>query len=434
MYVNNLSEELTAGGEEVFINYIDNFLENNGPPMRTKTYTFGGVPIFVIEKNISCLKTKDLYFDKNRYTQIYEIFKEYIKSIRPDLVNFHHFSPTDVISQIRAAKEMQIPIILTYHTPMMTCGHSDMLYSGTQICDGRLDYKRCLMCGQTQYGIPLPVAYLWANLPVRAAESLGRSISKMNIKNRFATWLQLPWLIQERINRWLEGFQMVDHFVAVCQWVYELLLKNNIPQKQISICRQGVGRLPPIIKRQNNQTLRLGYLGRIHPLKGVDILLNAFKFLPSSYRIELFIYSASQRTTEQKYYNYLRKISCKDNRIKWEAALLGRERFQTLSQLDALVVPSRWLETGPLVLLESWAVGTPVIGAKLGGIAELVKQGDGGLLFKPGDARELSEIIKRIYNEPDMLNKLKLNIPKVRTMKEVSQDMEVLYNRLINRR
>ncbi len=57
----------------------------------------------------------------------------------------------------------------------------------------------------------------------------------------------------------------------------------------------------------------------------------------------------------------------------------------TLASYDATVVPSQWLETGPLIVLESFAAGTPVIGSNLGGVAELVSHDRDGWLVPHAD-------------------------------------------------
>jgi glycosyltransferase involved in cell wall biosynthesis len=433
VYVRNLSKELLLQGNQVFISYVSGFSQNNGPLIKKKEYSFEGVPVFVIQKNNFKLKTKDLYFNTDRYPEIYTTFKEYLKRVHPDVVHFHHFSPTDVIIQMQAVKDMGLPIILTYHTPMMTCSHSDMLYLGKKPCDGKIDYKRCLICMQTKYRVPLCFAWVWANLPKSITNLSGRSVSN-NMYGRFATWLQLPWFTGERIKRWEEGFKMIDHFVAVCQWVYDLLIENDIPQKKTTLCRQGIGQIPAVTKREKGSALRLGYLGRIHPVKGIDMLLKAFRLLPRHYQIGLYIYGLpGGNNSDRKYYNNLVRQTRREKRIKWLGILEEKDKFQILGQLDVLIIPSIWLETGPLVLLESWAVHTPVLGARIGGIAELVEEGKGGLLFKPGDPSDLLRIIKNIYKEPDILERLRMSIPEVPTMKEVTKDMEDLYKWLINK-
>lgn len=428
--MHELTRELIPRGHEIFINFIGEFFQVDGPKIRRREYIFEGIPVAVIEKNTFGLKTAQLYFVAQQ--EVYQEFREYLGQIRPDIVHFHHFSPTDVILQMEAVKALGLPVIFTYHTPMVACSRSDMLFAGVKPCAGEMIYKRCLACSQTRFGIPYPLAYLWANLPQVPAKLLGKTIYYLNLKSPLATYLQLPWLTRQRIERWKSGLALVDYFIAVCQWAYELLLKNGLPPQKISLSRQGIGQMPPSIKKQNNGVLRLGYLGRIHPVKGIDLLLEAFKKLPSDYRIELDIYGLPcQDRVEQGYYNQLRARSRGDLRIRWQGILPQEERFQRLAQLDALVIPSRWLETGPLVLLESWAVKTPIIGAALGGIAELVRQGEGGLLFRPQDASDLAKTIERLYQDPELLKKLSKSIPEaVRTMAKVASDMEIIYQRL----
>lgn len=428
VYLYNLSHELASRGHQVFISYIEGFYEKNGPKVRIKEYALDGISVFVIRKNIFNFKTYWLYFDTE--DEISPLFRDYLGKIKPDIVHFHHFSPTDIIYQMRIAKEMNLPVILTYHTPMMTCAHADMLYLGKSPCSGKIEYKKCLICAQTRYGIPPFLGLIWASLPKGLAQSLGSFVSRANFKGPLATWLQLPWLTRERIARLRMGFEMVEHFVAVCLWVNKLLVENGIPTEKITLCRQGIGRMPENIKRQKADILRLGYLGRIDAYKGIDVLLGAFKFLPAEYKIELYIYGLWQTVSDSEYYRRLCRKTRGDRRIKWLNIPEGRDKFQVLSQLDALVIPSRWLETGPLVLLEAWAAGTPVIGANLGGIAELVTEGKAGLLFKSGDALDLSRVIARIYEERGLLEKLRAGIPSVRTMKEVADDMEKLYQGL----
>ena len=70
-----------------------------------------------------------------------------------------------------------------------------------------------------------------------------------------------------------------------------------------------------------------------------------------------------------------------DHRFEVKYNLPNDQLLKVLSGFDLCVVPSLWLETGPLVVLESFAAGVPVLGSRLGGIAELVRDGVDGLLF-----------------------------------------------------
>ena len=79
-------------------------------------------------------------------------------------------------------------------------------------------------------------------------------------------------------------------------------------------------------------------------------------------------------------------------------------------------MPSVWPENSPLVVLEAFLAGLPVVAARIGGIPELVSDGTNGLLFHPGDADDLARVLARLVNEPELLPTLRRGIPSVRTI------------------
>jgi glycosyltransferase involved in cell wall biosynthesis len=401
---------------------VDNFYDKSGPEFRTREYFYEGLPVFVIERNSYGLKTAELYYSLD--DSFSNLFREYLEKVNPDIVCVHHLNPTYAWMQIKMSKERELPLILMYHTPAMTCLHGDMLYIGKKVCDGRIDYRRCLFCVQSKYRIPNFVARLWSNVPLGLSRILAQTLERSKWKSPIATWLQLPWLCR----RW------IDHFVAVAQWVYEVLLVNDIPEERITLCRHGITENPEITKKKkDNKTLTVGFLGRIHIHKGLDILIKAFRLIPPKYsEIKLLIYGLSQSNNkyDERYYLSLRKKSRSDKRIAWKGLLRQEERYQALSELDALIIPSRWLETGPLVLLEAWAAGVPVVGSRLGGLAELIEDDKGGLLFESENPRELANIIIRLYKDPDLLDRIKAGIPRIRRVEEMADELERLYQKI----
>ncbi|HBY62993.1 MAG TPA: hypothetical protein DEH78_24480, partial [Solibacterales bacterium] len=100
------------------------------------------------------------------------------------------------------------------------------------------------------------------------------------------------------------------------------------------------------------------------------------------------------------------------------------------AQYDALMAPSQWLETGPLVVLEAFAAGLPVIGSNLGGIAELVTSGTDGLLVEPADTGAWTAAMVRLASEPGLLERLREGVRPPKTMADVAIEMEGLYQRL----
>ena len=97
-----------------------------------------------------------------------------------------------------------------------------------------------------------------------------------------------------------------------------------------------------------------------------------------------------------------------------------------LADLDVLVVPSLVRETGPLVALEAWAAGTPVIGSDTGGLAELL--GDaGGVGFPAGNVEALAELLLRMSRGEMALPP----VPRqVRSMGDVGAEMRRIYSEL----
>ena len=82
---------------------------------------------------------------------------------------------------------------------------------------------------------------------------------------------------------------------------------------------------------------------------------------------------------------------------------------QVLSEIDVLVIPSRWYENSPLVLLYALATRTPVIVTDMKGMSEFVKDGHNGFTFKKDDAGQLGRIMQRMVDQPEMLLQLSEN-------------------------
>jgi glycosyltransferase involved in cell wall biosynthesis len=117
-----------------------------------------------------------------------------------------------------------------------------------------------------------------------------------------------------------------------------------------------------------------------------------------------------------------------ESRIRWLQPVKPEAVVETIGKYDALVVPSVWLETGPLVVLEAFAAGVPVIGSRLGGIAEMVRDGVDGFLFKPGNPSDLAYDIEQI---PRQLAALRGNIKKPKGLTLVAEEHSCLYQNVV---
>jgi len=131
------------------------------------------------------------------------------------------------------------------------------------------------------------------------------------------------------------------------------------------------------------------YFGRLSPEKGVHTLIRAMKGLPS---IELRIIGEGLQGEE------LRRMVEEQNvtNVRFLGSLYGDELKKVLSGARYVVVPSECYENCPFSVLESFAMGKPVLGSAIGGIPELIDPGADGWLFRPGDSGDLREKIRQL--------------------------------------
>lgn len=147
----------------------------------------------------------------------------------------------------------------------------------------------------------------------------------------------------------------------------------------------------------------IGYVGRLVPEKGVDMLLQALANLPASCILAI----AGSGRQEPELRALAARLGVAD-RVRW----LGRVSYPQMpalySALDAVAVPSRgisvWREQYGRVLVEAMLCGTPVVGSSSGAIPEVI--GDAGLVFDEGDTGALTERLRRVAEEPGLAEEL----------------------------
>jgi glycosyltransferase involved in cell wall biosynthesis len=148
----------------------------------------------------------------------------------------------------------------------------------------------------------------------------------------------------------------------------------------------------------------------------------------------LDVYGVAQDADGARYRDELLTSSASDARVRFRAPLAAENVVETLASYDATVVPSQWLETGPLVVLESFAAGTPVIGSNLGGVAELVSHDRDGWLVPHANTPAWTNALRRLSTEPQVLDRLRLGVRPPRSTEDVARDMIGVYRAIGPRR
>jgi glycosyltransferase involved in cell wall biosynthesis len=127
--------------------------------------------------------------------------------------------------------------------------------------------------------------------------------------------------------------------------------------------------------------------------KGIDVVLRALTELPDD--VVLWVVGAGP---EDGSLARLAGDLGVTGRVRWLGLQVDVRPY--LQAADCFVCPSRWYEAAGLVNLEAQAVGLPVVASRIGGIPEYVVDGETGMLFTPGDSRELAGHVRRLKDEP----------------------------------
>lgn len=360
-------------------------------------------------------------------------FREILAEVQPDVYHQHSWTRGIGLWHLRAARAMGLHTILTVHLPNVVCIRGTMMRYGRDACDGLVEPHTCAACWSQSRGAPQPVAQMLAS----ASPRLGSVFERILPQSRVRTALSARKIANQRRLELVAIAADADRIVAVCQWLYDALALNGVPTAKLVLNRQGVdwefvkavdacAQYPGLRRADSGAKLfRLVYLGRWDIAKGVDILVRAVRALPSDAPLELVIHGIGDGAEQLAYKESVRRIAAGDPRIKFAAPVARSALPTTLAQASAIAVPSQWLETGPLVVLEAKAAGLPIIGSNIGGIAELVREPEDGLLVPPNNVQAWRDAILRLIRCPSP--SARRNKVNVRTMRDVATDMGAIY-------
>ena len=208
------------------------------------------------------------------------------------------------------------------------------------------------------------------------------------------------------------------------------LLRLAVDQSQWH-CNQGIaaGAIASH-RRDRGLPLRVGFAGGFLPTKGLHVLLDAIEQLPAGSVV------ADVLGTTGSYHGESDYVASIERRLEHRAIRrLGpvpHERMRAiLTDLDVLVVPSTWIENAPFIIREAFAAGVPVVASDLGGMAEMVRDGIDGLLFKAGDAHMLAAVLRRLVEEPALLQVLRSGIVSPMSIEEDAASLRAMYREMV---
>lgn len=277
-----------------------------------------------------------------------------IRRVKPDLVHVHNVSGA-TLAPFVACRRLGIPVVLTLHDHWLLCPNN-MLYKGNGISAAPGETPRaCNRCFRRYE--------FWANVPKR-----------------------------RELFRRLVGD--VRFFISPSQGTVDRHVAAGYDRSRFKVIPYGIHPAAfqppadPIVGeyvRQSAYLPTLLYAGALVESKGIGTLVQAIPVIAQYLKVQFLVAGQGEPACVAA----LRSL---DPRV---VKLLGRVPFQEMRLLyahaDLTVVPSICYDNSPMVIYESLLCGTPVLGAKIGGIPELVRDGETGYLFPPGDAGALAE-------------------------------------------
>ena len=269
-------------------------------------------------------------------------FARLVQEFRPDIVHVHNTLPLVSPSIYWAARGSRLPVVQTLHNFRLICPQAMLLRDGRicEDCVGKVPWRavvhRCYRDSAVQ------------SAAVAATVQLHRLAG---------TWRE-----------------KVSIYIALNEFCRDKFVEGGLPAERIRIKPNFVDLPPPA------PSPRRGFLfvGRLSKEKGIGVLAQAVRAQGAPEPVRVAGTGAEQVQLEAL------------GGVELLGPLSAAAVYAQMAGASALVLPSVWYENFPRTLVEAYANGLPVIASRLGALATLVRDGETGLLFAPGDADDLA--------------------------------------------
>jgi glycosyltransferase involved in cell wall biosynthesis len=274
---------------------------------------------------------------------------------------YHQISP----SILHTLHRRGIPMVMSLRDYKVVCGSYQMLAQG----------QPCEACNGGRY--------LQATVKRCVKDSLAASLLT-----------SAEMVLHHRV---LDIYRLVDVFIAPSAFLGNKVREMGFKGRVVHL-PNFVSGLDAVVPRYGSAHPRLVYFGRLGREKGLATLMRAVKGLPVSLEVigEGPLREPLQALAQQE------AIS----NVEFAGYMSGGRLDRHVAAAMAVVVPSEWYENNPRSVIEAFALGKPVIGARIGGIPELVRHGDTGLTFTPGGVQDLRSQIEHLLSHPGQVREM----------------------------
>jgi len=332
------------------------------------------------------LKALDIiYSRKNK-----KVMEKALDEFKPDIVHLNNFQRQLSASIIKPIKKRNIPIVFTAHDLQAICPAIVMLDNEKNICEKCLKgkYMNCIK---------------------------GKCVKNSGLKSILGA-IEGKYYRSKKI--YSKG---IDKIITPSEFYKQKLGEDGISFGKIEALHNFID-----LDAYNVKTEDEGYAlyyGRIIKEKGILNLIKAFKNIKNSK-----LYIAGDGPDLDKVKKYIHKNNMEES-VKLLGFLSSDKVKEYVRKARFIVVPSIWYENCPYSVLETLAIGKPIIGSNLGGIPELVKDNETGLIYNYNNVKELEERMDKLFNNKEIALQFGKNAKEI-AKKDFSKNE--YYNKIMN--
>lgn len=357
VYTNDLAENLHRRGHRVAVFCRDTDYSKSDYGIVTDEVH--GIRIFRLvndHKNIRSLR------ETFSNSIVDAVFERIVAEIAPEVIHFNHLITLSARLPLIAARR-RIPSIITLHDFWSICQRVHLVNWEGERCPGPKNGGDCQKClYPTGYAIPpMPKAY--------------------------------QHTLAHRYELFEKALSLTQCLIVPSEFVRRIFSANGYPEEKIRIAPLGTTSIARPRKKSFTQQINFACVGTLIPLKGVDILIRAFRQVKNPV-IRLNIYG--REDLNPIYVKFLKQLADGDGRIVFWGSFQPGERTRVYEENDVVIIPSLADETFSMVAHEAVAQGIPVIASNVGALPEVIQDGSNGFLVEPGNVQSLVRILERV--------------------------------------
>jgi glycosyltransferase involved in cell wall biosynthesis len=302
-----------------------------------------------------------------------------LRRIQPDVVHFHHYVHLG-IELIRLVRKVcpSAKLFLTLHEFIAIClNNGQMVKPNGELCHS-YSPRECHLC-----------------FPHLSAEDI--------------------FLREQYIKSF---FGLVDGFISPSEFLRRRYIDWGIDPGRITVIENGlpVGERVPLRQIAAGESRgRFAYFGQINPYKGVDVILDAFVRLAPSVRrkVSLDVFGSALHNQAPEFRARVEELLKRaGTMVRLHGPYDPSELARLMAGVDWVIMGSVWWENSPLVIQEAFKFGRPIITPDIGGMAEKVVPGRGGMNYRAGDSVSLASLLAGVVEDNDLYERCCASMPR----------------------